>query len=244
VSENGRSYTFWIKWGAVAVCVVGVIVLPVRLPVRELLRPFHDSLRQLGFAGVLVFIGIYIVGTLLLLPGGVFTVAAGLVFGLRWAVAGVTVAATVSVMAAFLIARYAARDRVERLVKRHPRFQAVDRAVGEEGWKVVVLLRLSPALPFGLQNYLYGLTAIRFWPCVLTSAVAMLPGTVMYAYIGYLARAGVWAGSDDGADLYRWILRIAGFVATVAFTGYVMYRGRMALRERVAEEEQKQDETE
>ena len=111
----------------------------------------------------------------------------------------VSLASTTGAALAFVIARYLARDSVARWVRRSPRFEAIDRAIGEEGWKIVALLRLSPAVPFNLQNYLYGLTKIRFWPCVLTSWAAMLPGTLMYVYLGVVGRAGLEAASGGRA---------------------------------------------
>lgn len=69
--------------------------------------------------------------------------------------------------AAFLIARYFARERILKLVEGNKKFLAIDKAVGENGFKVVTLLRLSPLLPFSLGNYLYGLTSVKFIPYVL-----------------------------------------------------------------------------
>jgi uncharacterized membrane protein YdjX (TVP38/TMEM64 family) len=70
------------------------------------------------------------------------------------------------------------------------KFAAIDGAIAEGGWKIVALLRLSPAVPFNLQNYLYGLTPIGFWTCWLTSAVTILPGTFLYIYLGHVAGQG------------------------------------------------------
>src|SRR5687767_14061170 len=98
-------------------------------------------------------------------------VVAGGLFGLVRGTIIVSLASTTTAALAFLIARYLARERVRRMVEHSPKLRAVDAAIGNEGWKVVALLRLSPAVPFNVQNYLYGVTAIRFWPCVLTSWV-------------------------------------------------------------------------
>lgn len=68
---------------------------------------------------------------------------------------------------AFLIARYFARERILKLVEGNKKFLAIDKAIGENGFRVVTLLRLSPLLPFSLGNYLYGLTSVKFVPYVL-----------------------------------------------------------------------------
>lgn len=73
---------------------------------------------------------------------------------------------------AFLIARYFARERILKLVEGNKKFLAIDKAIGENGFKVVTLLRLSPLLPFSLGNYLYGLTSVKFLPYVLGRLVS------------------------------------------------------------------------
>ena len=113
-----------------------------------------------------------------------------------------------------------------------PRFAAIDREISRSGAIIVALLRLSPAVPFGLQNYLYGLTGIGFWTYLLTSWIAMLPGTVMYVYLGYLGRAGLDAAGDSGRTRtpLEWALLAVGLAATVAVTLFVTRLARRALR--------------
>jgi uncharacterized membrane protein YdjX (TVP38/TMEM64 family) len=206
-----------------------------QLPIRENLDRLNAVIKNLGPWGMIVFGVIYVIATVLLVPGAAITLAAGFIFGLLWGTITASVASTTGAALAFLVARYLARDRVEIMAKNHPRFAAVDRAVRQGGWKFVGLLRLSPAIPFNLQNYLYGLTGIRFWPYVLTSWIAMLPGTFMYVYLGYLGRTGVAAAADNGtAGTGIWALRIAGFIATVVVTIYITKLARSALREQTA----------
>ncbi|HZW31908.1 MAG TPA: VTT domain-containing protein, partial [Isosphaeraceae bacterium] len=96
---------------------------------------------------------------------------------------------------------------------------------------IVALLRLSPLVPFNLQNYLYGLTAIRFWPCVLTSWVAMLPGTVLYVYLGHAGRAGLEAlAGRRGRSPAEWTLLAVGLAATLLVSVYVTALARRAIR--------------
>lgn len=220
----------WLKWLVIGLAAALALALFFFVPFRPLLRALRQPLEGLGVVGMGMVAGLYVVAVLLLLPGSVFSVASGLIFGLWWGLATVVAASTVTVVIAFLIARYAGREAVERMARRHPRFEAVDRAVGEAGWKIVALLRLSPILPFGLQNYVYGLTSIGFWPCVVTSFLAMLPGSFMYVYIGYLARAGVTAGAQGSVDPGRWALRLAGLGLTVVAIVFVTRRARKILK--------------
>jgi uncharacterized membrane protein YdjX (TVP38/TMEM64 family) len=220
-----------IKWISIVLIVLSVFVIMAQLPMRKMMEPIHGFIRGMGAPGMAAYGALYVVATILLVPGSVLTMAAGMIFGLLWGTITALFASTAGAALAFLIARYVARDRVARMADRHPNFGAVDRAVSEGGWKIVGLMRLFPVIPFNLQNYLYGLTGIRFWTCVLTSWVAMLPGTFIFVYLGYLARAGVETAADgEGAGVWMWAARIAGFAATAAVTLYVTKLAREAIK--------------
>lgn len=137
-----------------------------------------------GAIAPLVYIGLYLVSTVFFLPGTPVTVLSGFVFGPLWGVLYASIASIISVSAAFLIARYVARDLVENWVKGNAQFQRIDEQVEEQGWRIVMLTRLVPIFPFNLQNYAYGLTSIRFTTYVLVSAIFMLPGTAVLVQLG------------------------------------------------------------
>ena len=203
------------------------------LPLDRWIEDMQGWLDGFGALGMLIFVLIYIAAALLLVPGLAITLAAGGLFGLFWGTALVSVASTTAAALAFLIARYFARGAVEARVAGSPKFAAIDGAIAQGGWRVVALLRLSPAVPFSLGNYLYGLTAIRFWPYVLTSWLFMLPGTFMYVYVGYLSTEGLSAasGGEESTATGRLILFVVGLVATAVVTVYVSKLARKALRE-------------
>jgi len=137
-----------------------------------------------GAGAPLVYIGLYLVSTVFFLPGTPVTVLAGFVFGPLWGILYASIASILSVSAAFLIARYVARDLIENWVKGNTQFQRIDEQVEEQGWRIVMLTRLVPIFPFNLQNYAYGLTSIRFPTYVLVSAIFMLPGTAVFVQLG------------------------------------------------------------
>lgn len=137
-----------------------------------------------GAVAPLVYIGLYFVSTVFFLPGTPVTVLAGFVFGPLWGVLYASIASIISVSAAFLIARYVARDLVENWVKDNAQFRKIDTQVEEQGWRIVMLTRLVPIFPFNLQNYAYGLTSIRFTTYVIVSAIFMLPGTTVFVQLG------------------------------------------------------------
>ena len=139
-----------------------------------------------GFGKIapLVYIGLYLVSTVFFLPGTPVTVLAGFIFGPLWGVFYASVASIISVSVAFLIARYVARELVERWVKDNAQFRKIDEQVEEHGWRILMFTRLVPIFPFNLQNYAYGLTIIRFSTFVLVSAIFMLPGTAVFVQFG------------------------------------------------------------
>jgi len=222
-----------INMGSAAAIVVCLIVLVRVLPVDRAIQTLQDSVDGLGTAGPIMFGLAYILAGLLFVSGSALTLASGALFGLLWGTIIVSAASTVTAAAAFLIARYLARSAVNRAAIGNRKFAAIDRAIGHGGWKIVALLRLSPAVPFSLGNYLYGITSIRFWPYVLASWMCMLPGTFMYVYIGHIGAEGLQAaGADTGAvDVGKTILLVAGLVATVVVTVYITRLARRALAE-------------
>lgn len=180
----------------------------------------------MGTAGMFLYAAFYVVAALLFAPGIPLTLGAGFLFGLGRGLVLVSGASTAAAALAFLVARRFARGGVERLARRNARFAAIDRAIAREGWKVVALLRLSPLLPFGLSNYLYGLTRIRLAPYVLASWLAMLPQTALYVSLG---AAGASLDADGSRGPWQWGLIGAGIGATVAATAILARAAREEL---------------
>jgi uncharacterized membrane protein YdjX (TVP38/TMEM64 family) len=223
-----------LKWLFVAVILVSAALLLRRLPVGPAVRMLEGWIDSLGIWGPLVFGLIYVAAVVALLPGSALTLAAGALFGLVGGTIVASLASTTGAALAFLISRYLARDRIAAKLHHYPKFDAIDKAIGGNGWKIVALLRLSPAVPFNLQNYLYGVTGIRFWTCVLTSWLAMLPATFLYVYLGHLGRQSLDAaagGAERARSPAEWTMLIVGLIATFAVTVYLTYLARKALRQ-------------
>ena len=203
-----------------AICFVASIVLLVAaLPMDTLMEALRIWIGSLGFWGPLAFAITYGIAATLFIPASALSLAAGVLFGIWLGTAAVWLGATLAIALSFLIARYIARARVEELAKTRPRFAAVDRAVGEQGWKIVALTRLSPVFPFNLQNYLFGVTAIRFWPYCIASAAFILPGTFLYVYLGYAGgEAAAAVGGVGRADGLKLALQLVGLLATLIVT--------------------------
>jgi uncharacterized membrane protein YdjX (TVP38/TMEM64 family) len=228
---NGRIAPV-VRLVSVGLIVIGLLVIVRQLPVDAALEALAGRIEALGPWGPVAFGVIYAVAVVMMVPGSALTLAGGATFGLLAGTITVSVASNVGAAMAFLISRYLARDAVARRVGSDPKFGAIDRAIGEGGWKIVAMLRLSPAVPFNLQNYLYGLTSIRFWPCVLASWVAMLPGTFLYVYLGHVGRTALAAaaGGERSRTQAEWAMIVVGLLATVGVTVYVTRLARRAMR--------------
>jgi uncharacterized membrane protein YdjX (TVP38/TMEM64 family) len=191
---------------------------------------------SLGSLGAIAFVIIYILATVAFFPGSILTLGAGVVFGVIFGSFYVLIGATIGATAAFLVGRYLARGWVNKKIEGNSKFRAIDRAVGQEGFKIVLLTRLSPIFPFNLLNYAYGVTGVSLKDYLLAS-VGMIPGTIMYVYIGSLAGniATLGTSAQPTNPTLQWSIRIIGFIATVAVTLYVTKIARQALQSALGE---------
>jgi len=177
--------------------VLALVLAGVTLSViyREHLDPqsLQQWVQDAGIAGPIVFMLIYVVGTVFFLPGSVLTLAGGAIFGPVLGTVYNLTGATIGATLAFLAARYIASDWVEH--KAGGRLKQLKEGVEEEGWRFVAFVRLVPLFPFNLLNYALGLTRIKLWHYVIASYICMLPGGLAYTYLGYAGREAV-TGSE------------------------------------------------
>jgi uncharacterized membrane protein YdjX (TVP38/TMEM64 family) len=164
-----------------------------------------------------------VLATVLVLPGSLLTLAAGFLFGLGYGLVIVSFASTTGATCAFLVGRFLARDWVAAKLQGLPRFSALDKAVGEQGAMVVLLTRLSPIFPFSLLNYGLGLTQVKLRHYVLASWLGMIPGTLLYVYLGSIASnlTSIFAGDLADLPASNWLFYLglgATAVLTVAIT--------------------------
>jgi uncharacterized membrane protein YdjX (TVP38/TMEM64 family) len=203
---------------------------------QDWLRDALMQIEGLGAGGAIAFIAIYAIATVAFIPGSFLTLGAGVVYGTVQGFIYVFVGATVGATLAFLVGRYVARGWVARKIAGAPKFKAIDEAIGREGLKIVLLTRLSPVFPFCLLNYALSLTGVSLRD-YLFGFIGMIPGTMMYVYIGSLAHDLTMIGTADQPSnpTAQWAIRILGFVATVAVTLYVTRLARQALAKSVTE---------
>jgi len=230
MSNEAEQHAPGRSWRTPLLIVAGVVALfLIGRNGASLVPAALEGVRSLGPWAAVAYIGIYVVATVAWIPGSILTLASGAIFGL-WAGTALTlVGATLGATAAFLVARYVARSRIERRLGDSPKLAAIDRALARQGPKLVFLIRLSPAIPFNALNYALGLTGVRLWSYVWTSFLGMAPGTFLYVYGGYAA--GQIAGADAEATRGPgyWALLIVGGIATLAVTVLVTRIARRAL---------------
>ncbi|MEQ9483807.1 TVP38/TMEM64 family protein [Coleofasciculus sp. F4-SAH-05] len=221
--------------------VVLMIIANKHFDIRELLQTTLHWVESLGVLAPIVYIIIYNLATVLFIPGSLLTLKGGCLFGLVWGSIYVTIAAMFGAICAFLIGRYLSRDWVCKQIEHHAKFKAINQAVKREGWKIVLLTRLSPIFPFNLLNYLFGVTQVSIKDYVLGS-IGMIPATVVYVYIGSLARNLATVNMSNQpttpeTQIAKWVIRIIGLIATIAVTVYLTHIAKKALDETVVQEE-------
>jgi uncharacterized membrane protein YdjX (TVP38/TMEM64 family) len=214
-----------VRAASLILFLTGLLAALRALPLDVAMAGLQSRVASSGALGVVLFGATYVLAALLFVPGAALTAASGALFGPVRGTMIVSVASTVSAALAFLVARHLARSRVDALASRYRVFRAVDRAITDGGWKVVGLLRLSPAVPFSAGNYLFGLTSVRFWPYVLASWAFMLPGTLLYVWLGHAGRLAA-GGSRSAAE---WAFLGVGLTATAGVTWYLTRLARRRL---------------
>ena len=213
---------------------VGLVLAAHYFDAPARLRGALDAIARLGPWGPVLFALLYVVATVFFLPGSVLTVGAGVVFGLVRGFVIVSISATLGATAAFLVGRYLAREWIAGKIEGHPKFAAIDEAVAGGGWKIVALLRLSPVVPFNVLNYAFGVTRVSLRDYAVASWIGMMPGTLVYVYLGSVAGDLARAGGRASRSPVEWAFYAVGLAATIAVTVVVTRRARRALAERVA----------
>jgi uncharacterized membrane protein YdjX (TVP38/TMEM64 family) len=228
-----RQHKSWLLLGLAAAGAIAVFIYPF----RETLQNSWLWLMGLGSSDPLTFIVFFNLATAFCIPASLLAMRAGFVFGLGLGSLYVLIAAIIGATVAFLMGRYLAHGWVWRKVQHNVRFHAIAQAVAQEGWKIVLLTRLSPLFPFNLTNYAFGMTQISLKQYIFGS-VGIVPGTILYTYIGFLAHELSTTGLSTssmplGVQIAQWGLRLMGLIATVIVTLYLNRVAKIALHQRM-----------
>ena len=220
----------WLRLVLVTLILVGVFLGLRQLPINEWVEQLEITLNNMGAIAPLIYFGAYLVACVALLPGSALTLLAGALWGVIYGTIAVSISSVFGATLAFLIGRYLAREKVEKQMEKFPKFKAVADSLEEGGLKLVTLIRLSPAFPFNLLNYMMGITRVKLKDYVLGSWIGMFPGTVMYVYLGAAGKEIAKAQGTGGKSPAEWALLVVGLMATIVVTVLVTRKARATLQ--------------
>ena len=216
-----------------------VLLLFTLVDIPAIYTLFIEAIQDMGALGPIVAGLAWIPVCLFFVPGMILSLSTGFAFDFFPAFICTLLGATVGSTCAAIAGRYLARETVEDMLKGWPRFKAVDAAIEQEGFKVVLLLRLSPVIPFNVLNYALGTTGVPIPQFFLASLIGMAPGTAMFIYIGSTLRnladalRGDLSGGDEDGDsssgTIRLIALIVGLLATVVVTIFITVKAKATL---------------
>lgn len=187
---------------------------------------FFDGL---GIFGILAYALLMVICGMVIAPLSPLTVASGIFFGFGWGFAGVMMGTITGAAVNFLASRYLFRGFITRRLANNPQFQAIDAAVAREGWRFVVLMRFVP-LPFGFVNYTFGLTAVRFWPYLISTAITIMPSNIFLIWLGASTQEGIAAftGARQRHPM-EYIFLAVGLIAAFVVLTYITKIARTAM---------------
>ena len=211
-----------VQLAVLAAVAIAIVLASRHFPVAEIMESLQQRVVRLGTWSALLYPLLYAACNLLLLPGGVLSLAGGFFFGLWWGFAIIFVGNLIGAAAAFLIGRFAGRTWVARRVARNRTLSAIEPMIEAEGWKIVLLSQLHPLFPTSLLNYFYGLTSIRFGTCMVWVAIGQAPGLFLYAYLGTLGQLGLrlLRGRTHPHPMEYWIW-LGGFATAAIFLAWL-----------------------
>ncbi len=221
-----------IKLAAAVIAVAIAVTVALMCPLAEWLEDLVQWVRSRGVWGPIVYAAIYGVASAAFVPASWLTLAAGYAFGTMVGATSAMVGGLLGASASFFLGHTLARHFVERHIKKYPRFAALDRGVSNEGLKIVLLVRLTPALPFAPLNYAFGVTRVRFRHVFVGSLIGMLPGCIMYSYLGWVTQTltGAAIGGMHRSPA-QWVPLVVGLIATIAVSVVITRVARRALTE-------------
>lgn len=219
--------------------VAAVVTACFTLPVEKILKDFLIWVDQdLGPWGPLVLAVAYIPLTILAVPASVLTLGGGYLFGLPVGFIADSIGATIGAGAAFLLGRTIGKPFVISKLKDYPQFRSVALAIRRSGFKIVLLLRLVPLLPFNMLNYLLSVTPVPLLEYMLASWIGMMPITLALVYVGTTLKdlSDVTHGWNEFSKT-RWAFLIFGLVVSVILMVCVTKVAKAALDKALAENE-------
>jgi uncharacterized membrane protein YdjX (TVP38/TMEM64 family) len=241
------------KKGAIAVILVALVAFVIADSLTNKwiidgINSFLEWIENNPAAGFFVFVLVYFAATIIFIPGSILTLGAGFVFssafglgpGVALGTLSVFLGASAGATVSFLLGRFLLRDWVIGLTKKYAIFEALDVAFEEKGFRIMVLLRLSPIIPFNAINYIAGVTAISFWSYVW-ALFAILPGTILYVLLGASAGSLTDSASSGDNGTLTIVVVVVGIVFGIIAVGLTSYYAKSELNKVVAKRQQEME---
>lgn len=247
-TEDQGSVAAWARrrflraqsWAALRPLALGLVVLVVLLflgfGVERHLAALEAWVVSIGPWGMVAFVGLFVLGTSLLLPESLLGIAAGALFGLWWGTLVAVVGGFLAGAVQFGLAHWLLRARIERALAARPSFAAIARAVRQDEVRLQILLRLTPLNP-AITSYLLGAAGVRFRG-FLAACLALVPNLFVEVYLGYAGKHAVHlAGGHEGMASLHNLVFFGGLAVGIVVLALVSKAARQAVLRAVAETE-------
>jgi len=238
-SDRTRNVLKWV----IAILLLGFVIYLIAdsftsKHVSEALSAFLEWMEDNIVEGSFAFAGVYVLCTVLFVPGSVLTLGEGYIYGramntgtgVALGSAIVFISASIGACLSFLVGRFVLRECSQRMFDKFKVMRAVDKALETKGTKLMLLLRLSPLIPFNALNYVLGVTSVSFME-YLTGCLGMIPGTIAFVYIGTTISEIGDGMSDGSSSTIRIVVYCLGGVATLIAAVAVSYHARKVLNQ-------------
>jgi len=233
--SKGQNHRLATKVILLMIVVILMIIIGIHINIPSWLSNLVEWIENYGWWGIILFILLHLIGSIIAIPAFVMAFAGGFIFGLGRGIIIVSISSTMGATAAFLVARYLVRDWIIRIMEKHPRYKIIDEAIAREGWQIIGLIRLSPIIPYNILHFVFGITSVKLLHYIIASWIGMLPMTFMYVYAGSLASSLTQVGESKYLiySSESWIFYILGFLITLTATIYVSAVVRRALKKKL-----------
>jgi len=210
-------------------CLLAAVVWFGRHAVEDI-KAIETWIAGHGVWGWVAFVGMVVLFTSMFVPDTLLAVVAGSLFGLTWGTVLTFVGVVLTAVLNFLIARSLLRSRIEKMLEKHPKLRAIQRAANHEGLRLQLLLRLAPLNPVSV-SYVLGASGVRF-STFLLATVGLLPVVFVEVYFGYLAsHVTTVAGNVNEHSTLHTVVTVIGFVVCVVLMIYIARVASRAIAE-------------
>ena len=220
------SRSIFFRWFCFILGIVS-IAMAHRFNPNQLFLSILSWVDNLGIWSAIAFVVIYVFATLICVPGSIFALGGGALFGLGWGAMLVFIGAFLGAISAFSLGRYWLQNWAKLQLSKSRYLRAIDKAIATEGWKFAFLLHLSPLIPFNLLNYTLGATNLAFKNFAIATAMGIFPGVILYTFLGSTVGdlTMIMMEMPDRHSQLQWIFTLLGLSIAALLT---VYLGRIA----------------